>query len=89
MRLSTVSAGVLFTGILRYPYMTLSAAPRKLIVPMMSFFMAIIVSMASAPAGVSVFGDEILVFWREAASGHNKFAYYIGMSKKSSFIGRS
>ena len=45
---------------------------------MMAFIMGAIVSMASAPAGVAVFGDEILVFWREAASGHSKLAYYLG-----------
>ena len=35
------------------------------------------ISLAGAPAGVNVFTEEKVVFWRERASGHNAFAYFI------------
>ncbi|KAK5050821.1 hypothetical protein LTR84_003380 [Exophiala bonariae] len=34
--------------------------------------------LAASAAGVKVFGDEKQIYWREAAAGHNRYAYYIG-----------
>ncbi|KAJ3083024.1 hypothetical protein HDU99_000880, partial [Rhizoclosmatium hyalinum] len=36
------------------------------------------VAVAGGPAGVRLFGEEKLIYWRETASGHNPFAYYLG-----------
>ena len=35
------------------------------------------IAVASAPAGVKLFGEEKMIFWRETASGHSRLAYYL------------
>jgi hypothetical protein len=34
--------------------------------------------LAGSPAGVLTFGEEKLIYYREAAAGHNALAYYLG-----------
>lgn len=46
--------------------------------------MGMAVGLAGSPAGVKTFGEEKLVYYREAAAGHNRVAYYFG--KVSLFI---
>jgi hypothetical protein len=36
--------------------------------------------MQGAPAAVKIFSEEKPVYWREAASGHNRLAYFLGKS---------
>lgn len=62
----------------RYPYVMLSPAPTVWILPLLGLLINMTVGLAGAPAGVKTFGEEKTVFWREAASGYNRFAYYIG-----------
>ena len=38
------------------------------------------VGLSAAPTGVSSFGAELVVYWREASVGHNTLAYFIGKS---------
>ena len=35
------------------------------------------IAIACCPAAVKLFGEERAVFFREAASGHNKLAYFL------------
>ncbi|KAJ3111509.1 hypothetical protein HDU96_005640 [Phlyctochytrium bullatum] len=36
------------------------------------------IALSGGPAGVKVFSDELPVYWRETASGHNSLSYYLG-----------
>jgi len=68
----------LYQGVLIGNYILISPAPVEIIVPMIGFLMSMAVAIAGAPAGVLTFGEEKSIYWREAASGHNKLAYYLG-----------
>ncbi|KAJ3069575.1 hypothetical protein HDU98_007367 [Podochytrium sp. JEL0797] len=67
----------LMNGIYWGIYVLLSPAPLDLLA-LYGLLIGIAVALAGAPAGVKVFGEEKPVFWREAASGHNRLAYFIG-----------
>ncbi|KAJ3115525.1 hypothetical protein HDU96_000472 [Phlyctochytrium bullatum] len=67
----------LFNGIYAGIYVLLSPAYLDL-VSLYGLLLGIAIALAGSPAGVKVFGEEKPVFWREAASGHNKFAYFLG-----------
>ncbi|KAI9337954.1 hypothetical protein BDR26DRAFT_1008338 [Obelidium mucronatum] len=67
----------LMNGIYWGKYVLLSPAPLDLLA-LYGLLIGIGVALAGAPSGVKVFGEEKPVFWREAASGHSKLAYFIG-----------
>ncbi|KAJ3177496.1 hypothetical protein HDU85_005863 [Gaertneriomyces sp. JEL0708] len=67
-----------YTGILVEPYSLLSSAPTLWFVPLCGLLIGLIVALAGAPAAVKIFGEEKPVYWREAASGHNRGAYFVG-----------
>ncbi|KAI8843068.1 hypothetical protein BC829DRAFT_420151 [Chytridium lagenaria] len=67
----------MFNGIYRGVYVVLSPAPFD-IVSLYGLLLGIAVALAGAPSGVKVFGEERTIFWREAASGHSRLAYYTG-----------
>ncbi len=69
-----------YKGILRVPYILISAAPREFIIPQKGLFMNIAIGLAAATAGVRTFGDERVIYWREAASGHNRASYFLGVT---------
>jgi hypothetical protein len=46
--------------------------------PQISLLVGIAICLTASALGVKIFGEERLVFWREAAAGHNRFAYYLG-----------
>lgn len=71
-------AGNFYQGILIEPYTLISPSPIEFIVPQLGLLIGLAVGIASAPAGVKIFGEEKLVFWRESAAGHNRLAYYLG-----------
>ncbi|KAJ3020130.1 UNVERIFIED_CONTAM: hypothetical protein HDU68_010331 [Siphonaria sp. JEL0065] len=48
------------------------------VISLFCFLMGLSVALASAPAAVKVFGEEKSVYWREAASGHSRAAYFLG-----------
>jgi hypothetical protein len=52
----------------------------EVMLPSIGFYVAMAVGLAGSPAGVLTFGEERLIFLREAAAGHNILAYYIGKS---------
>jgi ABC-type multidrug transport system ATPase subunit len=69
--------GVFYRGILVEPFQLLSAAPMENLVPQIGLVFGMAVCIASAPAGVNVFGSETVVYYREAASGHNRYSYFL------------
>jgi hypothetical protein len=70
----------LYMGVLKPPYTIISSAPMELIVPSVGLYISLAVGIAGAPAGVLAFGEEKAVFFREAAAGHSRLAYYIAKS---------
>ena len=70
--------GELYRGILVEPYALISPSPVEWLVPLMALLSALTVAFVGSPAGVKLLGEERHIFFREAASGHNRFAYYVG-----------
>lgn len=70
--------GTNFRGIFNPPYEILSASVEYSAVPQMALLVGLAIGLTASAPGVKIFGEEKLVFWREAAAGHNRFAYYIG-----------
>lgn len=67
-----------FRGIFNAPYSMLSSSIDYASIPQMALLVGLAIGLTASAPGVKIFGEEKLVFWREAASGHNRFAYYIG-----------
>jgi hypothetical protein len=67
-----------FSGIFNPPYDLLSTSIDYSSVPQMALLVGLAIGLTASAPGVKIFGEEKLVFWREAAAGHNRFAYYIG-----------
>jgi ABC-type multidrug transport system ATPase subunit len=72
------SKGQNFRGIFNDPYEMLSSSIDFASVPQMSLLVGLSIGLTASAPGVRIFGEEKLVYWREAAAGHNRFAYYIG-----------
>ncbi|KAI9346833.1 P-loop containing nucleoside triphosphate hydrolase protein [Zopfochytrium polystomum] len=72
-----------FRGVLRAPFQGLSSAPQDWFVALYGMLIGVAVSLAASPPAVKVFGEEKSVYYREAASGHSKIAYYIGKTLAS------
>ena len=69
--------GVNFKGFFLGDYQILSVAIDYHSVPQMALLVCISIGLIASAPGVRVFSEESLVFRREAASGHNRFAYYL------------
>ena len=69
--------GDLFRGLFDGDYAMLSALDYQT-VPIMSLLVAIGIGLIAASPGVKVFGEEKLVYYREAAAGHSRLSYYLG-----------
>jgi len=67
-----------FRGIFLPPYELLSSSIDYSSVPQMALLVGLAIGLTASAPGVKIFGEEKLVYWREAAAGHNRFAYYIG-----------
>lgn len=70
--------GLNFNGMFQHPYELLSSAADFSSVPEMSLLVGLAVGLTASSPGVKIFGEEKLIYIREASSGHNRFAYYIG-----------
>ena len=70
--------GINFRGLFLKPYELLSSATDYSDVPQMSLLVGLSIGLTASSPGVKIFGEEKLTYWREAASGHNRFAYYMG-----------
>ncbi|KAI8914475.1 hypothetical protein EDD86DRAFT_199414, partial [Gorgonomyces haynaldii] len=80
MGTSVLSANDLYIGTLVPPFTTLSSSTVEWVIPQLGFFLAAAAALAASPAGVKVFSEERVVYWREASSGHDPTAYFIGKS---------
>ncbi|KAJ3094464.1 hypothetical protein HDU97_008035 [Phlyctochytrium planicorne] len=67
-----------YVGIPNGNYAILSSSPNNWFLALYGMLVGISIALAGGPAGVKVFGEEKPVYWRETASGHNSFSYYIG-----------
>ncbi|TVY93973.1 ABC transporter G family member [Lachnellula willkommii] len=70
--------GTNFRGIFNPPYSILSTSVDYSSVPQMALLVGLAIGLTASAPGVKIFGEEKLVYWREAAAGHNRFAYYVG-----------
>lgn len=67
-----------FRGIFHPPYDLLSSSIDYSSVPQMALLVGLAIGLTASALGVKIFGEEKLVYWREATARHNRFAYYIG-----------
>lgn len=74
----TSDHGINFRGIFLHPYELLSSAVDYISVPEMSLLIGLATGIIASSPGVKIFGEEKLMYAREASSGHNRFAYYLG-----------
>jgi ABC-type multidrug transport system ATPase subunit len=72
------SHGQNFRGIFHPPYDVLSSSIDYANVPQMALLVGLAIGLTASAPGVKIFGEEKLAYWREAAAGHNRFAYYVG-----------
>ncbi|KAI4150800.1 MAG: hypothetical protein L6R39_002169 [Caloplaca ligustica] len=72
------AGGINFRGFYRQPYTILSSSIDYFSVPLMALLVGIAIGLIASSPGVKIFGEEKLVYWREASSGHNRLAYYLG-----------
>lgn len=69
--------GMNFRGYYHGDYEILSSSVDYQSVPMMALLVCISIGLIASAPGVRVFGEETLMFRREAAAGHNRLAYYV------------
>lgn len=74
----TSQNGINFRGIFLHPYELLSSATDYSSVPEMSLLIGLATGIIASSPGVKIFGEEKLMYMREASSGHNRLAYYLG-----------
>ena len=74
----TSQDGINFRGIFHHPYELLSSSVDYTSVPEMSLLIGLATGIIASPPGVKTFGEEKLIYAREASSGHNRLAYYTG-----------
>jgi len=70
--------GQLFKGVYHFPFTIISSAVDYQSAIQIGLLGGLAIGLAASAAGVKVFGDEKLTYWREAAAGHNRYAYYLG-----------
>nr|KAJ3420418.1 hypothetical protein HK105_005685 [Polyrhizophydium stewartii] len=78
MGMASQGSDEMYRGLYIAPYLILSPAPLEWLIAQFGLLIGMAVALAAAPAGVTVFGEEKPVYWREASSGHSPLAYYIG-----------
>lgn len=69
---------VRYQGVLSPPYTLLSPTPLEGLIASFFFSVGLGIALAASSAGVSVFGEEQVIYRREIAAGHSHFAYYLG-----------
>lgn len=67
-----------FRGIFLHPYGFFSSAVDFASVAEMSLLVGLAIGLTASSPGVKIFGEEKLIYSREASSGRSRFAYYIG-----------
>jgi len=74
-----------YQGVLSDLFVFISPAPNEVLLPQLGLLISMAIGVAGSPAGVLTFGEEKVVYWREAACGHGKLAYYIGKTLSTIF----
>jgi hypothetical protein len=72
------SHGINFQGLFHFPYEVLSSSLNYAAVPQMALLVGLSIGLTASSPGVKIFGEEKLVYWREAAAGHHRLAYHVG-----------
>ncbi|KAJ3158449.1 hypothetical protein HDU86_002918 [Geranomyces michiganensis] len=70
--------GQIYSSFLVDPYTGASSGDQSYPPALLGLLIGIIVALAAGPAGVKIFSEEKVVYWREAAAGHSPLAYYLG-----------
>ncbi|KAF2711275.1 ABC transporter-like protein [Pleomassaria siparia CBS 279.74] len=70
--------GQLFRGLYQPPFTILSSAVDYQSVSQVGLLGGMAIGLAASAPSVKVFGEEKLIFNREASSGHSMSAYYVG-----------
>ncbi|KAF2470518.1 uncharacterized protein BDR25DRAFT_262454 [Lindgomyces ingoldianus] len=70
--------GMHFQGTYLAPFELLSSAVDYSTVPKIGQMIALAIALAAAAPGVSTFGEEKSLYWREASVGHSRSAYFVG-----------
>ena len=70
--------GQLFKGIYQGSFSMVSHATNYVSAPQLGLLGAMAIGLAASAPAVKVFGEEKLIFNREASSGHSMSAYYVG-----------
>ncbi|KAL5451596.1 hypothetical protein PMIN07_005463 [Paraphaeosphaeria minitans] len=70
--------GMHFEGVYLTPFEMLSSAVDYSTVPKIGNMITLAIALAASAPGVSTFGDEKPLYWREAAAGHRRSAYFTG-----------
>lgn len=72
------ASGALFKGIYHDSFSIVSHAVNYTSAPQLGLLGAMAIGLAASAPAVKVFGEEKLIFNREASSGHSMSAYYFG-----------
>lgn len=67
----------IYTGVLKMPFTAISPSPLPTILPSLGTYIAIAIGVSGAPAGVQTFNEERQMYFREAAAGHSRLAYFL------------
>ncbi|KAI8608544.1 hypothetical protein BC830DRAFT_1071944, partial [Chytriomyces sp. MP71] len=73
-----VGDGETYQGILKGQFAAVSGAQDAVFLGMTGMLNGIAIALIGAPPAVKVFGEEKEIYFREAAAGHSKLAYFIG-----------
>ncbi|ORY53533.1 PEP carboxykinase-like protein [Rhizoclosmatium globosum] len=70
--------GEAYRGIFVAPFTLISGEQDAVYLALLGMINGIVIALVGAPPAVKVFGEEMAIYYREAAAGHNKLAYFIG-----------
>jgi hypothetical protein len=70
--------GFFLTGRFKDPYKAITPQPFDSILPQLHMYMMMSLGLAASVAGVNVFGRERSNYFRDAQSGSNRLAYFVG-----------
>ena len=61
----------------------MAPAPVLGITVQISMLIGMAIALASAPAAIRIFSEELPIYWRNASAGHSPLAYYIAKNISS------
>ena len=70
--------GNFFRGFYVQPYGLLSTSVDYFSICQIALMLCLAIGLAASSPGVKTFGEEKLMYWREARAGHSRTAYYLG-----------